>query len=73
VAVTALADWRRDVAGFTLAGAARAAGITQSHAAAIEARPDRAALGTVAIYVRALGGDVNVELSIGGTRHQLDV
>lgn len=68
-----LSDWRRNVVGLTLAAAAKRAGISQALAASIEARPDRAALGTVASYVRALGGDLVVELSNGGAKHRLDV
>jgi hypothetical protein len=68
-----LETWRRDVAGFTLAGAAKAAGISQVLARSIEQRPDRATLGAVLSYVRALGGDERVELSSGGAQHQLQV
>jgi hypothetical protein len=66
-----LTDWRRDVVGLSLAEAARRAGISQAQATQIEQRPDRAALGAVVHYVRALDGDARLVLSHGGDARDL--
>jgi hypothetical protein len=42
-----LTTWRREVAGLSLAAAAKRAGIPQSHAAAIEQHPERATVGAL--------------------------
>lgn len=66
-----LGVWRRDVAGLSRADAAHRAGIPAAHAAAIEQRPTQATIGAVAAYVHALGGVLEMNVTMGGVKRLL--
>lgn len=66
-----LATWRRTVAKLSIADAAKRAGIPVHLANTIEQRPDRAAVGSLSAYVRALGGRPVICLEFGSTTVEL--
>jgi hypothetical protein len=68
---TTLTIWRRDVAGLSLADAARRNHMTQAAAAAFERHPGRATAAALGTYVQACGGRLRAVLEHGATRAEL--
>lgn len=68
-----LADWRRQVAGLTLAQAAKRAGLSQLQAASIEERPHQASVGALRNYLDAIGGTLRIEAKRGALSWELSL
>jgi hypothetical protein len=67
-----LTEWRRHVAELALLDVARATGLTQSRAAALETRPGTATVHALRAYVLACGGRLRLVVTTAdGTDREL--